>query len=71
MEKVQTPKHQQQQPKSKRANFKPILQELGTIALKGIVTGVSVKLGGMAFDKTFNSKANLTVINGGRSVANG
>ena len=69
MEKVQTPK--QQQPKTKKPNLKPFLQEICTIALKGFVTGVSVKLGGMAFDKTFKSNANLTLINGGRSVANG
>lgn len=54
------------------SKWMPVIRDLATFALRGFVTGASVKLGGMAFDKTFKSNGtNLSMIKGGRSVANG
>ena len=60
------------QTQKKKTSWKPFLQELGMYALRGFVTGVSMKLGGVAVDRMSRPKqTSLTVMTGGKSVANG
>lgn len=64
--------HQSKQALKKKFHWKPILQEVGMYALRGFVTGVSMKLGGVAVDTMTRSRQpSLTLVSGGRSVANG
>lgn len=50
----------------------PVLKELGMVAARGLISGLSFKMGGLIYDKTFNRpKVTLQVLPGGKNVVNG